>query len=870
MKLLSCHIENFGKLHDLTMHFEEGVNIICEENGWGKSTFAAFIKAMFYGLDGERKRSVAENERKRYKPWQGGVFGGQITFETQGKRYLVSRIFGEKEAQDSFELRDAKTNLPSDDYTKAIGEEIFQINSDSFLRTIFVGQNACETSPTDDVHAKIGNVGDHMTELGSFESAKARLTELINALNPSRATGSICKRRDEITRLERLVRDGEGIADSIANNQTILANEEEKYENTRQRMQEAVRRQEEIAKLRAIADKQENRKRLMKIVAARRKERDAAAEKFPGQIPQADAVREQLESSSRLASAKERYILYDLSEEEKQELAICEEMFAPAVATAEQIEEALQKEDELQGLRGRIATMQMSEAEQTRLEQLRALFAKDADSVDVFTARWNERNTKKSALVSKQAACAALRASLNASQKPAGMPGILLSGISMLFFVVGLYLLWGGEKSGIALLAAGCVLLLIGVLTYTRKKAQHVEAPELAELVRSIEEDDAWIAAVDHEVADYLRAHGKEFDEMTVSATLMELTRSYMEYQTLAKKEMSQRENDLQKKAEELDAQLEAFLAQYKVQKSGDRYYEAIHQIAHKVQRFTELKEKRQKSAQADSICRELSSKIDAFFTKHEITPEEDKMRQLARIRDELDDYLDAGKLCREAETELSAFEEELDDEVFGEEIATSDLPLAEEIGGEVLALTGELEEIRRGIVSVQKLLETLREQSDTWEENRDKLEQLREVQKLEETKYKRLGKARKYLETAKENMTAKYTKPIRDSFAKYYEMIALRPADDFYMDANTSLTLAQLGKQRQIDTLSAGYKDLIHVCLRTALADAMYQGEVPMLILDDPFTNLDDEKRNAGKNFLEYIAGKYQVIYFTCSRDRC
>ena len=58
MKLISCHIENFGKLHNYSVDFSDGANMVCEENGWGKSTFAAFVRAMFYGLEGDRKRDI--------------------------------------------------------------------------------------------------------------------------------------------------------------------------------------------------------------------------------------------------------------------------------------------------------------------------------------------------------------------------------------------------------------------------------------------------------------------------------------------------------------------------------------------------------------------------------------------------------------------------------------------------------------------------------------------------------------------------------------------------------------------------------------------------------------------------------------------
>ena len=78
MKILELRIENFGGLHDLTLPLENGLNLILKENGWGKSTLMAFIRIMFFGFDGEQKRNIEENERKRYRPWQGGVYGGCV------------------------------------------------------------------------------------------------------------------------------------------------------------------------------------------------------------------------------------------------------------------------------------------------------------------------------------------------------------------------------------------------------------------------------------------------------------------------------------------------------------------------------------------------------------------------------------------------------------------------------------------------------------------------------------------------------------------------------------------------------------------------------------------------------------------------
>lgn len=120
MKLLQCKIENFGKLSDVSFDFSEGVNTFCEENGWGKSTLANFIRIMFFGFLNGNKQDKLVNERKRYFPWQSakGVYGGSVKFETEGKSYQLNRVFGKKDKDDIFELYDLSTNLPCEDFPR--------------------------------------------------------------------------------------------------------------------------------------------------------------------------------------------------------------------------------------------------------------------------------------------------------------------------------------------------------------------------------------------------------------------------------------------------------------------------------------------------------------------------------------------------------------------------------------------------------------------------------------------------------------------------------------------------------------------------------------------------------------------------------
>ena len=101
MRLLRCHIENFGVLSGFDYEFPEGLAVICRESGFGKSTLAAFLKAMFYGLPRTGAHNVTENERRRFEPWQGGKFGGFLEFEYQGAAYRVTRYFGKTAAADA-------------------------------------------------------------------------------------------------------------------------------------------------------------------------------------------------------------------------------------------------------------------------------------------------------------------------------------------------------------------------------------------------------------------------------------------------------------------------------------------------------------------------------------------------------------------------------------------------------------------------------------------------------------------------------------------------------------------------------------------------------------------------------------------------
>lgn len=236
MRLLRLHVANFGKINDLTVDFSRGCNVFARENGWGKTTLTRFIKVMFYGFEGERSKALKDRERNRYMPWQGGLYGGEIIFEADGRTYMMRREFGKKPAEDSYILYNTDTMMAVDDFGADVGEELFHMDAEAFMNTIYIGENDCNMEITGGISAAMNNrnQNNNVTEknipgvwdeaaIGSaddisslnglvdrdvagYDAADKRLKDAINKLSPTRATGMLYKKKQEITAMEAELR----------------------------------------------------------------------------------------------------------------------------------------------------------------------------------------------------------------------------------------------------------------------------------------------------------------------------------------------------------------------------------------------------------------------------------------------------------------------------------------------------------------------------------------------------------------------------------------------------------------------------------------------------------------------------------------
>ena len=194
-------MENFGGLSGYHFCPEEPLEYLCAPNGSGKTTFAAFVCAMFYGLGSARTRkNLEEVPRKKYKPWQQGTWGGWIRFAAGTKQYRIERTFSEKEREDTFALIDLDTGMVSQDYTENIGEELFGMTKATYQATAFMSWNHMRVEVNENMRIGFFD-GTQDTELLKSNQAAAAIEAEYREYKKTGNRGELAQVTEELNRL---------------------------------------------------------------------------------------------------------------------------------------------------------------------------------------------------------------------------------------------------------------------------------------------------------------------------------------------------------------------------------------------------------------------------------------------------------------------------------------------------------------------------------------------------------------------------------------------------------------------------------------------------------------------------------------------
>lgn len=286
MKLVSLYIENFGGLHQYALDFESGLTVIRKDNGFGKSTLAEFIRAMFYGFP-RKGKTLDKSRRQKYTPWNGGTFGGNLVFEVNGNRYRVERTFGATPKGDSFTLIDLATNRKSTRYGEELGLELFQLDGDSFERSTYLPQlSDGQTLTTDSIRSKLSNLVEDTNDVGNFEKAMAALkTKRSTYVAYRGSSGSVAQASAQVTRLQEQLQRAENQREPLKTAEASIENTKQQLiimETRQETLRQEIRRASEAA---AVAAVHSQHRQLAARLHRTEEERRNLEAKYPAGIP---------------------------------------------------------------------------------------------------------------------------------------------------------------------------------------------------------------------------------------------------------------------------------------------------------------------------------------------------------------------------------------------------------------------------------------------------------------------------------------------------------------------------------------------------------------------------------------------------------
>ena len=201
----------FGRLEKARLEPGPGLTLIHAPNEGGKSTWAAFWRAMLYGIDTrDRDKKGYLADKNRYQPWSGAPMEGGITLDYEGRDITIRRGPRGSTPFGAFSAVYTGTQEPVPGLTAAnCGELLTGVGAEVFTRSAFLGDGNLSLTAAPELERRIAALVSSGEEDVSFSQAMERLKNWKNRRQVNRSVGEIPKLegeleqvRDSLSRLE--------------------------------------------------------------------------------------------------------------------------------------------------------------------------------------------------------------------------------------------------------------------------------------------------------------------------------------------------------------------------------------------------------------------------------------------------------------------------------------------------------------------------------------------------------------------------------------------------------------------------------------------------------------------------------------------
>lgn len=948
MRLERLYIENFGGLHHYALDFTPGLTVIRAPNGYGKTTLAEFIRAMFYGFP-RKGKNLEKSRRQKYTPWQGGRFGGSLDFAFEGGRYRIQRSFGATPKGDIFTLLDLETGGPSSRFSENIGLELFGLDADSFERSTYLPQLREQGDlTTDGIQAKLSDLVEDSGDLGNFEEAMGALRSARSTLVPYRGSGgAVAKAQAQVTRLQMetetkaaLEAEEENLTRQIRQQQDARIRVRNLQTQTRERLDRSLlqavteaahreygalltRREDLELERRALESRcpmglpDESRigeaELLADQLAALQPRPETEAEEiaarvwleenriFDSHIPEAKELDDCRRHIAAMEAGQARLEGLQVSADEKKRYDRLLQMEQEGLLEPERLETLIRTAGRLQSLELASGGDVLTAADQTRYRELMAYFASGIPREEDVRKYW--RSLAEAARLRQEEPEKKVSGRHISDLVTGILPMLGLGGIGIaIWLLTAREFIWAGliMALGLGLMAAG-IWLFFGRRTDRarvlgrKSRIQTLEAEAEAFIRRFTEtrplnlglqeisrNRDALFTLEEERRAALARQAEAAREANRIRADLSrqlgtaDVNRGILELR-MAKEQLAQYRRSDEGKTEGIREALrtveehrnaaETFLRRYFPDGETVNLHALLDELQRRTVRYAGARKTLEARAQRESEKRRLEGKLAEFFLPLSMSIPREPRRALAELRDHRKTWDALAQEAARLDWEIPECRARLEEELSRPLDGSREDP--ELLRGEIARLKKSEDAASEQLLRMLQQREQLADRLEALSSAEQELEFWKEKLARDRKQAELLDETMACLDSAREELRNNYVGPLRRAFAGYMEKLMDEPGEKILMTADFHVRLERSGAARELGFFSAGQTDLVMLCMRLALVDALFRQEKPVVILDDPFVNLDDTHTRQALELLEELSQDRQILYLVCNSSR-
>ena len=907
MRILKCHITNFGCYSDQSFDLSTKLNSFFLKNGEGKTTLATFIKAMFYSL---KKSSKDSYERKHYKPYSGGEYGGSLEIELNGEKYRIERTFADSPTKDTLKIYDSngvqqtiflnkQLSLLQGEDSSFLGEMIFGIDVDAFQRCNFISSEDLDFSNNESIKMKIGNIVIDKDRENSYQETYDSIVEF--DLRDKKPTASKNENAYpyRIKELEKENKEKKIEIQELNQLESSLQGLYEERDGIKQELNEIEAKQKAFSKIHELKGKMTTVEELKKEIQDKDDFIDDINKKYNSSIP----------SKEELDSLNDGIIKYN-------KCVALDDSYRITPAEIERLE----------GLNGKVVADEdysvMADANSKLSSTLTGIgiVQIDENRYKQLKAKFDDK-TIKNELVLEQAyieykTVASQMKNFDGNYQSTNKDYPSENVLSQIDSEIKEYNEAQKELDAFNVPykePASFVKILLIIITFgiyfvrlNKKKKEHQAI---------LNKKEELVSQKAKELNTFFEKYGKT--NGTYELKIAELRDEISKYEKSKDENAEKRKKheEVSKVVDEKKRNLINYFSffGYMISDVDDAY----NTYKKDLQTYNSMVKDDARNKQINKEIQENKSnylnRIDAVLTKYSINRRENFSAQLDEIKSDIEFFKKYNPVYTNKKANLeekSKYEQNIimilrthDIDYKSTDIISCCKNLIEEILKYNKAKENKIEliEKREKFIKDNNLTGFVAENVEGDENQLRELHELKnsELDKKEdeinqiETRISRrefLGDeinnnldliedykqkisiaqlAAKALEDAQGEMEAKFIGPIKDSFVTYAKQIHEKIASNINMNYDYEIKYDVKGQLRDSKDLSDGERAIMMLALRFAVLDSIYKNHDSIIVLDDPFESLDDEKLSKAKELIKTLSEEWQIVYFTCHESR-